>query len=121
MMQYPLNVPTKWANWTEDVKHNDLQFYETQWLDGNAMYWWAFTVNWLALSERSIAANYFGKTTANNVFGPFKVWTESAGGGGCPNFMTGAGGYLQILWAGYAGVRLTDDALIFLNPSPPEG
>lgn len=30
---------------------------------------------------------------------PHRIWSEVKGGGGCPNFLTGAGIYLQSVWA----------------------
>ena len=46
---------------------------------------------------------------------PYYIWSETPGGG-CPNFLTGAGIYLQSVWAGYAGVRYTDDSLHVTAP-----
>lgn len=52
---------------------------------------------------------------------PFNVVTEEPGGAGCDNFLTGAGGILQAVWAGWGGVRLRDNRLDFMFPSPPPG
>jgi hypothetical protein len=40
---------------------------------------------------------------------------------GCPNFLTGAGGVLSAVWAGWGGVRLRDDRLDLVYPIPPPG
>ena len=41
-------------------------------------------------------------------------------GGDCGgNFLTGAGGFLQGLWAGWAGMRLRVDSLDFVTPRMP--
>lgn len=40
------------------------------------------------------------------------------GGGGAPNFITGAGGFAQALWAGYGGLRLESTALRVSQPQP---
>jgi len=120
MMQYPLGVPTTWPEgWSAKVRRSDLLFYAHKWPHGNAMYWWAFAINWLGLGEPDLAAKYLARTTARNVFGPFQIWSENPDGGGCPNFVTGAGGYLQVFWAGYGGIRLTDEALSFHDPRVP--
>lgn len=47
------------------------------------------------------------------------MWTEVAGGGGAPNFLTGIGGYLQSLIFGYGGIRLLDDKMT-LKPTLPK-
>jgi len=120
MMQYPLAMPLKWAHWSPEVRRHDVSFFEDHnWPHGNAMYWWAFVVAWLQVGNRTRADVDFGRVTARNVFGPFHTWTEAPGGGGCPNFVTGAGGYLQALWAGYGGVRLTDESLLLQQPRLP--
>jgi len=114
MLQYPLGIPV-----TEEVRRNDLDFYSRSWPNGNAMFWWDFVINWLHLGEPGKAAKYLRKTTQKNVFGPFNIWSETAGGGGCPNFVTGAGAFLQAMWAGYGGIRLSDGDLSFHNPRVP--
>ena len=47
--------------------------------------------------------------------------SEEPGGVGCPNFLTGAGGVLSAVWAGWGGVRLRDDRLDLVYPIPPPG
>jgi hypothetical protein len=49
------------------------------------------------------------------------AWSEAPGGGGCPNFCTGAGGYLQSIWAGFGGITSDDDALLICAPALPMG
>merc|ERR1711862_464673 len=107
-----MGIPTTWANWSDSARRNDLNLYAKQ-KSANSMYWWAFAVAWLRLQETDKGDEYFRLATVRNVFGPFRIWSELPGGKGCPNFVTGAGGYLQMLWAGYGGVRLTDDSLSF--------
>ena len=100
------------------------------------MYWWAFATGYRDLEGRvmapgprrnasaaaafgSAADMMFAKSTAKNVYGPFKIWAESQGGGGCPNFLSGAGGWLQSVAYGYGGVRYTDGALLLRAPRVP--
>jgi trehalose/maltose hydrolase-like predicted phosphorylase len=118
LMQYPLAVPSEWGM-TQEVRANDLAFYEHQKKIANALYWWVFAIGWLGLDKPESAEEYFHRSTVRNVFGPFHIWTELPNGEGCPNFVTGAGAYLQILWAGYGGIRLTDDGLAFRHPRVP--
>lgn len=40
--------------------------------------------------------------------------------GGTTNFITGAGGFLQAVWAGYGGVRITEQGFSF-NLQLPDG
>ena len=50
---------------------------------------------------------------------PFAVWTETPQGG-TTNFLTGAGGFLQGVLMGYAGLRIHDEYLT-LRPALIEG
>lgn len=45
-------------------------------------------------------AAYFDRSYADNLRGDYLIWTETAGGGGTQNFITGTGGFLQCVWAG---------------------
>ena len=51
-----------------------------------------------------------------------KIWTESIQEIGAVNFITGAGGFLQIFLFGYAGLRLNVENLKFNGyyPLPPD-
>eukprot|EP00298_Acanthocystis_sp_HF-20_P011332 c19339_g1_i2.p1 GENE.c19339_g1_i2~~c19339_g1_i2.p1 ORF type:complete len:760 (+),score=265.46 c19339_g1_i2:36-2315(+) len=116
LMSYPLNITM-----SNEIKENNLNYYSQQWPSANAMYWWAFSVLWNELENHQKADDYFSKITAKNVFGPFHIWSEDPGGHGCPNFITGAGAFLQSIWAGYGGIRISDSSLTFLNPRVPPG
>ena len=48
------------------------------------------------------------------------MWTEYSSGNGASNFITGAGGFLQALTSGYAGIRIKYDRLD-INPRLPPG
>ena len=52
---------------------------------------------------------------------PFKIWTETATGGGTMGFITGAGGFLQSVINGYGGLRLSGSLLNVkaVPPAPP--
>lgn len=83
---------------------------------GNAMYWSMFTIGYADLGNHSAADLYLAKSIKSNLYGPFRIWSEQMGGGGCPNFLTGAGVYLQSVWAGYSGIRLGDNDLQIIAP-----
>lgn len=55
---------------------------------GNAMFWSMFTIGYADLGNYSAADHYLAKSTASNLYGPYKIWSEAMGGGGCPNFLT---------------------------------
>jgi hypothetical protein len=48
-----------------------------------------------ATGEFDKAAGYFNQSFATYIKAPFGVWTELPSGG-CYNFVTGAGGFLQV-------------------------
>ena len=80
-----------------------------------------FTLGYGDIGNTTASDFYFQKSAAQNIFGPFRIWSEAPGGGGCPNFLTGAGIYLQSVWAGYGGLRFADDSLHIQSPrSPPK-
>mmetsp|Transcript_100887 Transcript_100887/g.261091 ORF Transcript_100887/g.261091 Transcript_100887/m.261091 type:complete len:792 (+) Transcript_100887:36-2411(+) len=118
MLQYPLDLPMEPSESNRHVRRNDLIYYASKQVSSSAMYWWTVAVAWLELGEIDLAAKIVDRMS-QNVRGPFYAWSEGSGPWGCSNFITGAGGYLQIFWAGYAGVRLTDEALLFRMPRIP--
>ena len=52
------------------------------------MFWSMFTIGYADLGNYSAADHYLAKSTASNLYGPYKIWSEAMGGGGCPNFLT---------------------------------
>ena len=56
-----------------------------------------------------------------NVAGPFSVWFEEPGQNGAANFLTGAGGYCQLLTYGVPRLRINDPALTMSAPLLPQG
>ncbi|EDO39683.1 predicted protein, partial [Nematostella vectensis] len=109
LLGYPLMYPM-----SKDIRRNDLNVYEPRTdPDGPAMTKSMFAVNWLDIGETKKAEDSFNKSYLN-VEEPFKVWTETPGGGAV-NFITGAGGFLQAVLSGYTGLKLTEKHLEF-NP-----
>lgn len=84
------------------------------------MVWPSVAIGYNEVNNTANAALFF-QWAYGTVQPPFNVVTEEAGGAGCANFITGAGGILQSVWAGWGGTRLRDDRLDFLNPMPPPG
>merc|ERR1712178_261681 len=84
------------------------------------MTWSIHSVVARTVGEEAIADAYFKKGYEDYVRGPFKIWHEGSGTfGGITNFITGSGGWLQSLWAGYGGVHIHDAFLEIINPRPP--
>ena len=73
------------------------------------MTWGMFAVGLISLGAgfEAAAASNFNRSYAN-AQPPFLVWTETPTGG-TPNFLTGAGGFLQTAYFGYSGLRIGDD------------
>ncbi|XP_039519090.1 protein-glucosylgalactosylhydroxylysine glucosidase-like [Pimephales promelas] len=114
LLGYPLTLPM-----TPEVRRNDLDAYEavTDPL-GPAMTWGMFALGWLELGEAEKAQKLLQKCF-KNIQKPFQVWSESADGSGCVNFLTGMGGFLQALLFGYTGFRVQKEHLAFAPLLPP--
>eukprot|EP01065_Artemidia_motanka_P002399 TRINITY_DN11142_c0_g1_i1.p1 TRINITY_DN11142_c0_g1~~TRINITY_DN11142_c0_g1_i1.p1 ORF type:complete len:463 (+),score=98.55 TRINITY_DN11142_c0_g1_i1:870-2258(+) len=100
------------------VARNDLEYYSNVTPGGPAMTWGMFAIGSLDLEDDAHALPLF-RRGYENARPPFKVWTELADGGGCVNFITGAGGFLQSVLNGYAGIRVHRDSLALLPHRPP--
>ena len=100
MLAFPLGVDMPAA-----VLANDLSFYDgiTD-PNGPAMTWAMFAVGWMTAGDFNRSKSHFLRGFAN-VQEPFKVWTETPGGG-TVNFITGAGGFLQSVLFGSSGMRI---------------
>lgn len=107
------NFPWSMTEPTQKTAHNDLLYYENR-TDplGPAMTWSMFAVGFAQHGDQERAASYFTLGYVKNCFPPYFNWYEVAGGEGCPNFVTGAGGFLQSIWAGIGGLRITPTSLI---------
>lgn len=120
LLGFPLEIA---FNMTPAARANDLAAYGGKNTDSNgpAMTWGMFAIGFIELGApfAQEAATNFNRSFAN-VRPPFDVWTETPGGG-CPNFLTGAGGFLQTAFNGYPGLRVNLTHLTFHNPSLPEG
>ena len=114
LLGYPLQVPMP-----ADVRENDLTYYiERTDVNGPAMTYGMHTLGWLELGNEEKAAELFTRTYAN-MRAPFKVWAETPNGGAV-NFITGAGGFLQTVWAGYGGIRIREGGFT-MKPVLPKG
>ncbi|NXR75987.1 PGGHG glucosidase, partial [Pycnonotus jocosus] len=114
LLGFPLMHPM-----SAEVRRNDLEMYEPI-TDpaGPAMTWSMFAVGWLELKELQRAWRQLEKCFSN-ITEPFKVWVENSDGSGAVNFLTGMGGFLQVILFGFTGFRITRSSLLF-DPAFPE-
>jgi hypothetical protein len=99
----------------------DVRYYLPLFEGGAAF---AFALNSMAaarISDLTAAKLNFAKIHSAYVHGPFQVWSEYAGGEGCPNFVTGAASLIDALIIGYAGLRLEDSGITLRPSALPEG
>lgn len=86
------------------------------------MTWAMHVIGHLDLNEINEATELFNRSYQPYMRKPFNVWTETMEGvGGAGNFITGAGGFLQLIINGYGGVRLHNDYLKISNIRLPPG
>ena len=114
LINYPLMAPL-----SKRTKQNNLRLYANVTNpDGPAMTHSMFAIGWLDVGDPEQARVELEKNY-ENLKGPFRVWSELRSGEGATNFMTGAGGLLQTMLFGYAGLRLKGDGLHFKLQLPP--
>ena len=103
----------------DQARRNDLEYYgKITDQNGPAMTHSMFSIGWNEIGDSAKAHKAFQNNFAN-MQEPFHVWSEIRGGKGAANFITAAGGYLQAILFGYAGLRLRDATLSFdMHPLP---
>ncbi|KAG8125610.1 hypothetical protein E2320_020932 [Naja naja] len=102
-----------------EVRRNDLEIYEPVTdPQGPAMTWSMFAIGWLELKEVKRAQQQMSKCFSN-ITEPFKIWVENSDGSEAVNFLTGMGGFLQAIFFGYAGFRISRSCLKF-DPIYPD-
>ena len=76
---------------------------------------------YLEIDEPDIAATYFRQSYAN-IHSLFNVWqrVNAESIDGAPNFITGAGGFLQGITFGYGGLRIQQGRLLANPQLPPD-
>jgi len=79
----------------------------------------AYSISWLRLGDSRDAEYYFNNTLLH-LKPPFSVFTERIVGG-IPHFITGAGGFLQNIIFGYAGLMIEESNITVYTPILPPG
>lgn len=116
-----LGYPLQYANINARTRRNNLKFYENVTRkNGPAMTWSMHAIGHLDIDELP-TEEFFNRTFASYIRKPFYVWNEYVDGvtDGASNFITGAGGFLQLIMYGYAGIRINADSLTIERSTLP--
>lgn len=116
-----LGYPLQYANVNQSTRRNNLKFYgNVTRKNGPAMTWSMHAIGHLDIDELP-SDELFNRTYVPYVRAPFYVWNEYVNGvsGGASNFLTGAGGFLQLIMYGYAGIRINADSLTIERATLP--
>lgn len=106
LLAYPLNIVSK----PEDIRR-DLAYYEPKMApEGPAMSHSVLAVLYARLGEADKAFELFKRAYEPNKRPPFGALAESAFSNN-PYFATGAGGMLQSVIFGFAGLKITDEGI----------
>ena len=114
LLQYPLGL-----SMPEEIKLNDLKYYEPRTLangffTGDSIY----SIAWLALGNPRAALTQWEAAFSHMDCDHFCLFRERISGGHS-NFITGAGGFLQNIVQGWAGLRIGTDAMTLSRPTLP--
>lgn len=108
LLAYPLEIIT-------DAKQiaKDLNYYEVRVPEKNtpAMTQAIFSLLYARMGNAKKAEHFFRDAYIPNLNPPFRVIAETKGGTN-PYFVTGAGGVLQTVMMGFAGLRITDKGIV---------
>lgn len=109
-----LGYPLQYTNIKSSTRRNNLKLYENVTRsNGPAMTWSMHTIGHIDVESTPPTRQMFQRTYEPYVRRPFYVWNEYMDGiaDGANNFITGAGGFLQLIIYGYAGIRIKPDSL----------
>lgn len=115
-----LGYPLQYVNIKQSTRRNNLYFYANLTRsNGPAMTWSMHAIGHLDID--SLSETMFNRTYVPYLRAPYFVWNEYMNGvpEGAGNFITGAGGFLQLIMYGYAGIRINVDSLSIYNSQLP--
>jgi trehalose/maltose hydrolase-like predicted phosphorylase len=115
LLAYPLDIITDKEHIVKDLKYYEPKLAE----EGPAMGLSVFAVIYARLGNAKEAFRLFKACYEPNKRPPFGAMAESALSNN-PYFATGAGGMLQVLLFGFAGLRITENGVVQENPILPE-
>lgn len=114
LLNYPLQAPMN-----NSIVKNDLTYYQAK-LNVEktpATTWAMHTIGWLQVGETERAEETFN-LSSKYMMAPYGVWHESDTDT-APNYVSGAGAYLQSIIFGYGGLRVTAHGHVFKPTLPP--
>jgi trehalose/maltose hydrolase-like predicted phosphorylase len=114
LLAYPLEIVSD-----KNQILKDLQYYEPRYApDGPAMGVSVLATLYARSNQPGKAFEYFQKSYRPNMVPPFGVISETAGGSN-PYFATGAGGMLQSVIFGFAGLQISDAGITQVKTKLP--
>lgn len=117
-----LGYPLQFANMQASTRRNNLHLYTNLTRsNGPAMTWSMHAIGHLEIDSQPLSEVMFNRTFVPYLRSPYFVWNEYVNGVsyGAVNFITGAGGFLQLIMYGYAGIRINVDSLTIRKPQLP--
>ncbi|MEL6255998.1 MAG: glycoside hydrolase family 65 protein [Bacteroidota bacterium] len=115
LLAYPLDIVKERSKIIKDLEYYEPRLAE----EGPAMGKSVFAVIYARLGDADNAFRLFKESYEPNKRAPFGALAESALSNN-PYFATGAGGMLQVILFGFAGLVLSDTGLIQKNPILPK-
>lgn len=115
-----LGYPLQFANMQPSTRRNNLNLYgKLTRTNGPAMTWSMHAIGHLEIE--TLSEEMFNRTYVTYMQSPYFVWNEYSNGysGGAGNFITGAGGFMQLIMYGFAGIRINVDSLSIRKPQLP--
>ncbi len=116
LLAYPLDIVSDQKTILKDLSYYEPKLAE----EGPAMAQSVFAVIYARLGDAENAFRLFKRSYEPNKRPPFGALAEAATSNN-PYFATGAGGMLQTVIFGFAGLHITDDGIIQKNPVLPSG
>lgn len=116
-----LGYPLQYANIDGKTQLNNLKLYKNVTKpNGPPMLWSMHAIGYLS-NGLTPTGRLFNRTYAPYIRKPFYVWNASGKNAepGISNFLSGAGGFLQLIMYGYAGIRIKTDSMTITNPTLP--
>ncbi|MGL5318816.1 MAG: glycoside hydrolase family 65 protein, partial [Bacteroidales bacterium] len=108
LLAYPLEIITDAKQIAKDLSYYEVRVPEK---DTPAMTQAIFALLYSRLGNAEKADHFFRDAYIPNLNPPFRVIAETKGGTN-PYFVTGAGGVLQTVMMGFAGLRITDKGIV---------
>jgi protein-glucosylgalactosylhydroxylysine glucosidase len=115
LLAYPLTIVSDEAQIRKDLAYYGPRYSP----EGPAMGWSVLSTLNTRLGDSEKGYEWFIRSYKPNMVPPFGVLAETAGGTN-PYFATGAGGMLQAVMNGFAGLDLTDRGIIQLKTKLPK-